>query len=391
MREPASDRARTKRSAPPRVVAPPNEIAPPPADWWVYVLTSKVGLLRTYVGATTDPARRLRQHNGLEPGGGSHTRAHRPWRLGVVFGPFESRSAAQRTEWEVKRLPGQKRLKWARGGRPRRLLLLSNSTNFGSGYLDHAMPEILDFLGGARRLLFVPFALADRTAYTAKARERFARERVAVTGLREGAAGARQIERAEAVFVGGGNTFRLLATLERARLLAPLARRARAGLPYLGASAGTNIAAPSIKTTNDMPIVEPSRFDALALVPFQINPHYLDPDSSSRHMGESREQRLREFHEENDLSVVGLREGAWLRVEGERVSLGGAAGARVFRRGREPEEFAPGAALDDLLAPAARGAARKTKDSARYATGAARRTTSTAPPTPPRRPHARVI
>jgi dipeptidase E len=124
---------------------------------------------------------------------------------------------------------------------------------------------------------------------------------------------------------------------------------AGAGMPYLGASAGTNIAAPTIKTTNDMPIVQPPSFSALGLVPFQINPHYLDADPSSRHMGETREERLREFLEENDAPVLALREGAWLRVEGDRASLEGASGARIFRRGAEPEEVAPGAALDHLL------------------------------------------
>ena len=125
--------------------------------------------------------------------------------------------------------------------------------------------------------------------------------------------------------------------------------RARAGLPYLGASAGINVACPTIKTTNDMPIVQPARFEALGLVPFQINPHYLDPDPESRHMGETREDRIREFLEENDVAVVGLREGAWLRIEGKDGQVGGAAAARVFRRGRAPEELAPGASLESLL------------------------------------------
>lgn len=227
----------------------------------------------------------------------------------------------------------------------RRLLLLSNSTNFGQGYLDHALAEIDDFLGAVRRLLFVPFALADRGAYGAKARQRLAAIGVDVDVLRED--GADQLDRAESVFVGGGNTFRLLATLQRARLLAPLRERARGGMPYLGASAGINIAAPTIRTTNDMPIVEPQSFDALGLVSFQINPHYLDADAASRHMGETREQRLREYLEENERPVLGLREGGWLRVEGDEHALHGAA-ARVFRRGREPEELAPGARWREL-------------------------------------------
>jgi dipeptidase E len=232
----------------------------------------------------------------------------------------------------------------------RNLLLLSNSTNHGQGYLDHAMPEIRGLLGGAKRLLFVPFALHDRPAYAQKARARFADEGIEVEGLSANAAGRKAVASAEAVFVGGGNTFRLLKTLQESELLEPLRRRVRDGLPYLGASAGINIACPTIKTTNDMPIVQPASFEALGLVPFQINPHYLDPDPGSRHMGETREDRIREFLEENDVAVVGLREGSWLRVEGDGGHIGGAAAARVFRRGRAPEELGTGSSLAVLLA-----------------------------------------
>src|SRR5438132_7262392 len=230
-----------------------------------------------------------------------------------------------------------------------RLLLLSNSTNHGQGYLDHAMPEVRALLVGVKRLLFVPFALRDRAAYAAKARARFMSEGIEVEALTADEGGRRAVQSAEAVFVGGGNTFRLLKTLQEAALLEPLRARARAGLPYLGASAGINIACPTIKTTNDMPIVQPARFEALGLVPFQINPHYLDPDPESRHMGETREDRIREFLEENDVPVVGLREGAWLRVEAATGKVEGAAGARIFRRGSAPEERGPGSAIDDLL------------------------------------------
>jgi len=230
-----------------------------------------------------------------------------------------------------------------------RLLLMSNSTNHGHGYLDHAMPAIRARLGPARRIVFVPFALHDREAYGAKARARFSGEGIDVDVATADEAGRRAIERAEAVFVGGGNTFRLLEVLQEARLLAPLGDRARSGTPYLGASAGINLACPTIKTTNDMPIVQPRGFDALGLVPFQINPHYVDADPSSRHMGETREDRIREFLEENDLVVVGLREGAWLRIDGAHGRLEGAVAARVFRRGRDPEERPPGSDIDDLL------------------------------------------
>jgi dipeptidase E len=230
-----------------------------------------------------------------------------------------------------------------------RLLLLSNSTQHGQGYLDHAMPDIVDFLGPVKRLLFVPFALRDVVAYTGKVKSRFETEGIEVRGLEADGREAAAVEAAEAIFVGGGNTFRLLDTLQRTGLLEAVARRARAGAPYLGASAGTNIAAPTIKTTNDMPIVQPRSFEALGLVPFQINPHYVDPDPASRHMGETREERLREFLEENDAVVVGLREGTWLRAEGRELRLGGSRGARIFRRGHAPEEATPGAVLDALL------------------------------------------
>ena len=235
------------------------------------------------------------------------------------------------------------------GGAVARLLLLSNSTNHGQGYLDHAMPAIRALLGPARRLLFVPFALHDRAAYAQKARTRFAAEDVEVDALTADAAGRRAVEAAEAVFVGGGNTFRLLKTLQESDLLDPLARRVRAGAPYLGASAGINVACPTIKTTNDMPIVQPPSFDALGLVSFQINPHYLDPDPNSKHMGETREERILQFLEENDTTVVGLREGAMLRLENGETILRGSTGARIFRKGLDAIETLPGAHLNAFL------------------------------------------
>lgn len=230
-----------------------------------------------------------------------------------------------------------------------RLFLLSNSTNFGERYLDHAMADIREFLGPVRRLAFVPFALVDQAAYTAKARERFAAEGIEVIALSAQKGRTDALRAAEAVFVGGGNTFRLLRTLQAAGHLDALRDRVTAGMPYLGASAGTNIAAPTIRTTNDMPIVQPASFDALGLVPFQINPHYVDATDGSRHMGETREERLREYLEENEAPVVGLREGAWLRREGASLRLEGRNGARLFRRGAEPGELAPGTLLDALL------------------------------------------
>ena len=231
----------------------------------------------------------------------------------------------------------------------RRLLLISNSTNHGEGYLDHVLDEMDGFLGQIRRLVFVPFALKDREGYGTKVAERLADAGIQASTLTADEAGQRMLRDAEAVFTGGGNTFRLLKTLQDSGLFPILRERARAGMPYIGSSAGTNLAAPTIRTTNDMPIVEPASFDAFGLVPFQINPHYIDPDPGSTHMGETREQRLREFHEENTVPVVGIREGAWIRVEQDKASLGGRTGARIFRRDQEPEEREPGASLDDLL------------------------------------------
>ena len=152
----------------------------------------------------------------------------------------------------------------------------------------------------------------------------------------------------DAVFTGGGNTFRLLKALYEFKLLDPIRERVEAGMPYIGSSAGSNVAGPTIKTTNDMPIVEPPSFNALGLVPFQINPHYLDPHPNSKHMGETREERLLQFLEENDTPVAGLREGAMLRIENGETILRGST-ARIFRRGCDPVETLPGANLNPLL------------------------------------------
>ncbi len=216
-----------------------------------------------------------------------------------------------------------------------RLLLISSSNVHGYGYLDHPEPAMREFLGAGKRVAFVPFALRDHAAYTAKVRERLGRMDLDVVPIDD-------LDRADAIFVGGGNTFRLLKTLYDRDLLAPIRDRVRSGLPYLGSSAGTVIGAPTMKTTNDMPIVEPPSFNALALVPFQINPHYLDPDPQSTHKGETREERIREFLEENETPVVGLREGSILRVENGTTTLLGEKTARIFRRGTEAVEMAPG-------------------------------------------------
>jgi dipeptidase E len=157
------------------------------------------------------------------------------------------------------------------------------------------------------------------------------------------------VKETDAMFIGGGNTFRLLKTLYEFDLLDVIRERVDAGMPYIGSSAGSNMACPTIRTTNDMPIVQPPSFNALGLVSFQINPHYLDPDPNSKHKGETREERIIQFLEENDTPVVGLREGAILRVENGEITLRGSTGARIFRRGFEPVEILPGAKVDQYI------------------------------------------
>jgi dipeptidase E len=226
------------------------------------------------------------------------------------------------------------------------ILLISNSTLYGSGYLDHAEDEIRSFLGDIKRVLFVPYALFDRDTYAATAQKRFQKIGYDLTSIHTATNPVQAVKDTEAIFIGGGNTFRLLKTLYDFDLLGPIRERVADGMRYIGSSAGSNVAAPTIKTTNDMPIVQPPSFDALGLVSFQINPHYLDPDPNSKQMGETREERIRQFLEENDTPVVGLREGAMLRIENGETILRGSTGARIFRKGVEPIELLPGAQLD---------------------------------------------
>lgn len=234
---------------------------------------------------------------------------------------------------------------------PKRLLLISNSTLHGSGYLDHAESEIRDFLGDAVSIAFIPFAMYDRKAYTAKAQERFRAMGRQLTSVHDVSNARQVIDRAHVIFVGGGNTFRLLKGLYDADLLDVIRQRVRAGVPYIGSSAGSIVACLSLKTTKDMPVVQPPSFEALGLVSFQISPHYLDPDPSSTHMGETQEERIQQFLEENGEAVVGLREGSMLRVEGETVTLKGSTAARIFRRGEAPVELFPGTNLSEQLQP----------------------------------------
>ncbi|MEW6213064.1 MAG: dipeptidase PepE [Acidobacteriota bacterium] len=233
----------------------------------------------------------------------------------------------------------------------KRLLLLSNSKNYGQGYLEHALMVMKDFLGSVKRVLFIPFAAvrASHDDFASLVRSRFEEMGYLLDSVHESDDPKTSILRAEAIAVGGGNTFHLLRALYEYDLIDAIRESALAGLPYTGWSAGSNVACPTIRTTNDMPIVEPPSFDALNLIPFQINPHYTD-FHPPHHQGETREERILEFIEANPgVRVVGLREGSLLRVEGDEISLLGEKSARIFAKGDEPKECNPGESLQFLL------------------------------------------
>ena len=228
----------------------------------------------------------------------------------------------------------------------KRLLLVSSSRTHGTGFLEHCGEAIRLRLSGISRVLFVPYALADRDGYAALAASAFEDFGFALDAIHHAHDPVEAVEHAEAIFVGGGNSFRLLKTLYDHGLVDPIRARALGGMPYIGSSAGTNMACPTIRTSNDMPIVEPPTFAALNLIPFQINPHFLDADPDSKHQGETRQQRLQEYLEENDTPVVGLREGSWLTIDGEQCVLGGCTPAICFRRGAAAVEISSGSTLD---------------------------------------------
>lgn len=230
-----------------------------------------------------------------------------------------------------------------------RLLLVSNSTVHGRGYLDHVESEIRDFVGNRTRVVFVPYALYDRRAYGQQVESRLCKIGLESTSVHDVSNAPRAIAESEVIFIGGGNTFRLLHELHRNELIEPIRRAVRNGALYIGSSAGSIVACPSLKTTKDMPAIEPVSFEALGLVPFQISPHYLDPDPTSTHMGETQEQRILQFLEENEEPVVGLREGSFLRIEDDSVILKGPHSARIFRRRGSPVEVSSGTNLNDLL------------------------------------------
>jgi len=205
------------------------------------------------------------------------------------------------------------------------------------------------FFGSISRVLFVPYANADHEGYVKTAYERGYDAGYDLVGLHTFADPVRAIEEAEGIFVGGGNTFRLLDALYRLKLLDPIRKRVQAEMPYLGVSAGSNVAGPTIRTTNDMPICEPPSLSALGLVPFQLNPHYYrglnwvkQGDDFIQHFSETRDDRLREFHEMNETPVIALFEPGFLRCESGRIRLIGSP-ARLFRKGQPPIDFEPGA------------------------------------------------
>ena len=225
------------------------------------------------------------------------------------------------------------------------LLLISNSTLHGSGYLDHCAEEIQSFLKNDSTVLFIPYARPGgitHDEYTDTAKTRFEKMGKTLHGIHEFKNKEKAIEDHDAVFIGGGNTFVLLSMLYKNNVLDPLKKSIVNGMKYIGTSAGSNVACQSIQTTNDMPIMYPPSFKALGVVPFNINPHYIDPDPSSKHMGESREKRLQEFFVFNNIPVIGLREGAMIHCENELYTIKGKYGARVFTKNKEPFKLKTG-------------------------------------------------
>ena len=227
----------------------------------------------------------------------------------------------------------------------KKLLVASTSTIHGSGYLEYLNDEIKQFFNGIDEIIFIPYARPggiSHDEYTKVARDKFSEFGIKVKGLHEAEDPRRELTSAKGVFTGGGNTFLLLKTLYDLSLIEILKSRIENGMPYMGTSAGSNILGMTIGTTNDMPVVYPPSYDAIGALNFNLNPHFLDPDPNSTHKGETRETRIGEFLVYNDIKVVGLREGSWLRVEGSDISLKGPLTARVFLKGKETFEHKPG-------------------------------------------------
>jgi dipeptidase E len=231
------------------------------------------------------------------------------------------------------------------------IIIASTSTIHGSSYLEYLLKDLEVFFKEIENILFIPYARPGGLSYddyTEKATTAFSKINKTVKGIHTFENSVEAIKNAEAIFVGGGNTFVLTNQLYKNNLVDALNAVVKNGTPYLGTSAGSNICGLTIKTTNDMPIVYPPSFNALGLVPFNINPHYLDPDKNSKHMGETRETRIKEFHNFNTQPVVGLREGSWLVVNGKSIILKGILSARIFEYNKAPYEIKPNTQLNTL-------------------------------------------
>ena len=228
------------------------------------------------------------------------------------------------------------------------IILASTSTLFGGEYLEYLKEELIKLYNGIDELIFVPFARPGGISYddyTEKARSFFQTIDIKVRGLHEFEDKIQALNNAKAYFTGGGNTFLLVKTLHEEGLMSVLKSNVESGKPYLGCSAGSNIGGRNMKTTNDMPIVYPPSFDCMGLVPFNLNPHYLDPNPDLKHNGETRETRIKEFLTQNDTKVVGLREGNWIRKIGNKITVGGRELTRIFEKDKEPYEIETGSEL----------------------------------------------
>lgn len=224
----------------------------------------------------------------------------------------------------------------------KKLFIASTSTVHGKKYLEYILPELSLFFKGVSEILFIPYARPEGITYneyTKIANTAFNRIDIKVKGIHEFKNPIEAVQKAQGIFTGGGNTFELVSKLYEHQLIEPLKNTVAEGTPYFGTSAGSNITGVSMKTTNDMPIVYPPSFNTLHLINFNINPHYLDPNPASTHMGETRETRIKEFHKFNDTPVLGLREGSWLEVNGNKIILKGQLSARLFLKDKEPKEL----------------------------------------------------
>ncbi len=234
----------------------------------------------------------------------------------------------------------------------KRLLLISNSTNYGERYLDYTRKYITDFLGkDVRNVAFVPYAAVDISyvEYTNKVNEVFQELGYTIKSTEDIQGPERVIEEADAIVIGGGNTFHLIHYMHERGIMDILRKKVENGTPFIGWSAGSNVACPSIKTTNDMPVIQPVSFEGLSLIPFQINPHYTD-GRIPNHNGESREERIKEFLELNpDFTVVGLKEGSIIQIEDDKVKLFGNKTLKVFRKDQPTLEYDPSTSLDFIL------------------------------------------